>query len=157
MAADILAELTPIRDVRITIAPELVVDGDADLLRIALHNLLSNAWKFTSKVAVPEIEVGRTEQDGAPVYFVRDNGAGFPMRNAGRLFAAFQRLHTTTDFEGTGIGLAIVQRVVHRHGGRIWAEGEPGVGATFRFTLPDPPDHEGPPVAEHPRTAGDTA
>ena len=135
LATDILAELTPRRAVRMLIEPGLVVRGDEALLRIALNNLLSNAWKFTSKVAAPEIEVGRTERDGVPVYFVRDNGAGFDMRKASRLFVAFQRLHSTKEFEGTGIGLAIVQRIVHRHGGRIWAEAHEGRGATFSFTL----------------------
>ncbi|MGH7440185.1 MAG: sensor histidine kinase, partial [Polyangiaceae bacterium] len=100
-----------------------------------LENLLGNAWKFTSKVADPEIVFGREQRDSAPVYFVRDNGAGFDMAHAAKLFGAFQRLHRTSDFEGTGIGLATVQRVVRRHGGRIWAESRVNAGATFYFTL----------------------
>lgn len=135
LARDIVGGLAPPRDARIAIEPDLIVRGDEDLLRIVLTNLLSNAWKFTARVAVPEIELGRTERDGAAVYFVRDNGAGFDMQEAARLFGAFQRLHTAKDFEGNGIGLAIVQRIVHRHGGRVWAEGAPGRGATFSFTL----------------------
>jgi two-component system, cell cycle sensor histidine kinase and response regulator CckA len=135
LAGGILGGLTPSRTARITIEPDLIVRGDESLLHIALGNLLSNAWKFTGKVALPEIEFGRTERDGAPVYFVRDNGAGFDMRQAARLFGAFQRLHARQDFEGNGIGLAIVQRIVHRHGGRVWAEGDEGRGATFSFTL----------------------
>lgn len=135
LAADIVGELAQTRAVRVSIEPDLIVRGDKNLLRIALENLLSNAWKFTSKVAAPAIELGRTERDGVPVYFVRDNGAGFDMRRASELFVAFHRLHAAKDFEGTGIGLAIVQRIVHRHGGRIWAEGAAGRGATFSFTL----------------------
>jgi len=135
LARDILGGLTPSRTARITIEPDLIVRGDEELLRIALGNLLANAWKFTGKVALPEIELGRTERDGVPVYYVRDNGAGFDMQQAPRLFGAFQRLHSAKEFEGNGIGLAIVQRIVQRHGGRIWAEGDEGRGATFSFTL----------------------
>jgi signal transduction histidine kinase len=135
LASEIIAELKPIRDVRITIEGGIIAHGDGPLLRIVLTNLLANAWKFTGKVAAPEITFGLTTSDGAPVYFVHDNGAGFDMNYASRLFGAFQRLHSTAEFEGTGVGLAIVQRIVHRHGGRIWAEGEVGRGATFSFTL----------------------
>jgi light-regulated signal transduction histidine kinase (bacteriophytochrome) len=100
--------------------------------------LLGNAWKFTSKTASPRIEFGRRPAEGEqPLFFVRDNGAGFEMAHADRLFGAFQRLHQQADFAGSGIGLATVQRVVNRHGGRAWAEGQPGQGATFYFTLPD--------------------
>ena len=99
-----------------------------------LENLIGNAWKFTAKQDQPRIEVGR-DSAASRVLFVRDNGAGFDMAQADRLFGAFQRLHSEAEFEGTGIGLATVQRIVRRHGGRIWAEGEPGKGATFHFTF----------------------
>jgi light-regulated signal transduction histidine kinase (bacteriophytochrome) len=123
------------RRVEITIAAAIVAEGDARLLRIALENLLGNAWKFTSKCAEPRIEVGVTAVGESSAYFVRDNGAGFDMAYASKLFGAFQRLHSTDEFEGTGIGLATVQRIINRHGGRIWAIGEVGCGATFYFTL----------------------
>jgi len=112
----------------------LEVDADPRLATIVLENLIGNAWKFTAKQDQPRIEVGR-ESAARSALFVRDNGAGFDMAYADRLFGAFQRLHTAAEFEGTGIGLATVQRIVRRHGGRIWAEGEPGKGATFRFTF----------------------
>ena len=109
--------------------------GDACLLQIVLENLLGNAWKFTSREPEAKIEFGVTERDGHRSYYVRDNGAGFEMAYADKLFVPFQRLHGTDEFEGTGIGLATVQRVIHRHGGQVQAEGEPGEGATFYFTL----------------------
>jgi light-regulated signal transduction histidine kinase (bacteriophytochrome) len=102
-----------------------------------LSNLMGNAWKFTSKQEQPEIAFGQERREGKTVYFVRDNGAGFDMAFADKLFGAFQRLHTADQFEGTGIGLATVQRIVNRHGGRVWAEGAVNQGATFYFTLPD--------------------
>jgi light-regulated signal transduction histidine kinase (bacteriophytochrome) len=105
------------------------------LLAVVLENLLSNAWKFTSKRAAARIRFGRDERDGKPVYFVRDNGAGFDMAAAQNLFMPFQRLHTRGEFEGTGIGLATVRRAVQRHDGKVWAESEIGNGATFYFTL----------------------
>jgi signal transduction histidine kinase len=111
--------------------------ADAALVRALMTNLLGNAWKFTGKRAKARIEVGqRGEEKGQPVFFVRDNGAGFDMAHARRLFGAFQRLHRQEEFPGTGVGLATVQRIVTRHGGRIWAEGRPDDGATFFFTLP---------------------
>jgi PAS domain S-box-containing protein len=115
----------------------LLTHGDKRLLRIMLSNMLGNSWKFTSKQEHPEIAFGHEQRDGETVYFVRDNGAGFDMAFADKLFGAFQRLHTADEFEGTGIGLATVQRIVNRHGGRVWAEGAVNQGATFYFTLPD--------------------
>ena len=131
-----LEQRNPGRQVEFVVAPALVVNADADLLRSALENLLSNAWKFTGKHARARIEVGSVQHDGETAFFVRDDGAGFDPAYANELFGAFQRLHTPEEFEGTGIGLAIVQRVVHRHGGRVWAAGETEKGATFYFTLP---------------------
>jgi light-regulated signal transduction histidine kinase (bacteriophytochrome) len=105
------------------------------MLRIALENLLENAWKYTTKARQPQIEVGAAQNGGPAVYYVRDNGAGFDMRYADKLFGAFQRLHNEQEFSGTGIGLATVQRIVHRHGGRIWADAVVDAGASFYFTL----------------------
>ncbi len=113
----------------------VVAHGDAPLLRAVLENLLGNAWKFTGNQPEARIVFGKEETPGGTVYFVKDNGAGFEMAYANKLFAPFQRLHSVRDFAGTGIGLATVQRIVRRHGGRIWAEGVVGKGATFRFTL----------------------
>lgn len=124
------------RSVEFIIAPGVVAQGDIRLLLMVLENLLSNAWKFTSNKAHPRIEFGTLPQpDGKDAYFVRDNGAGFDMAYSHKLFGAFQRLHTTDEFPGTGIGLATVQRIIHRHGGRVWAEGTLEQGATFYFTL----------------------
>jgi signal transduction histidine kinase len=130
-----LQENEPGRTVDIKIRPGVIVTGDSQLLRIALENLLENAWKFTSKQAESRIEFGVTQPSGEPTYFVRDNGAGFDMTYSDRLFGPFQRLHPQDEFPGSGIGLATVQRIVHRHGGRVWAEGLVGQGATFQFTL----------------------
>jgi len=116
--------------------PGLVVQGDPRLLEAALTNLLDNAWKFSGKVARPRVEFGSHAGPDGLVFHVRDNGAGFDMRHAGKLFGVFQRMHSQGEFPGTGIGLATVQRVVHRHGGRVWAESAPGAGTTFYFTLP---------------------
>jgi len=125
----------PWRVIDAEIAPDVRAGCDARLLRIALENLLGNAWKFTSKLEKAHVEFGSVSQQGDTVYFVRDNGAGFDMAYASQLFGPFQRLHQATEFEGTGIGLATVQRIVHRHGGRVWAESAVGRGATFYFTL----------------------
>jgi PAS domain S-box-containing protein len=125
------------RTVKVEIQEGLIGHGDKRLLRIVLSNLLGNAWKFTSKQEHSEIAFGKQQLDGETVYFVRDNGAGFDMAFADKLFGAFQRLHTGKEFEGTGIGLATVQRIINRHGGRVWAEGAVGQGAKFFFTLPD--------------------
>ena len=110
-------------------------DADPALLRQALLNLIGNAFKYTGKTAQPRVEIGCERRKSEDVLFVHDNGAGFDMKYAGKLFGVFQRLHPGKDFEGTGVGLAIVQRIVTRHGGRIWAHAEPGKGATFYFTL----------------------
>jgi PAS domain S-box-containing protein len=123
------------RPVAVTIAEGLWADADPRLARIVIDNLLANAWKFTRKVAAPRIEVGVTENGERRAFFVRDNGAGFDMAFANKLFVPFQRLHTVTEFPGTGIGLANVQRILHRHGGEIWAEGAIDCGATFYFTF----------------------
>jgi two-component system, NtrC family, sensor kinase len=133
------------RQVELVVADGLVAAGDGRWLTVALENLLGNAWKFTGKRADARIEIGSSGDRGCRTYFVRDNGAGFDMNYASKLFGVFQRLHSAKEFEGTGIGLATVQRVVRRHGGRIWAEGEVGRGATFFFTLDGAPslDHRG--------------
>ncbi|HVK55152.1 MAG TPA: response regulator [Burkholderiales bacterium] len=111
------------------------VEGDSRLLRIAVENLLGNAWKFTTKTATPRVEFGSVQMDGAQVCFIRDNGVGFNMEHAGKLFAPFQRLHSMEAFEGTGIGLAIVQRIIDRHGGRIWVESTVGEGTVLYFVV----------------------
>jgi len=139
MAHAVVAQLRanePNRRVEVLIADGLVAQGDPHLLRVVLDNLLGNAWKFTSKRASARIEFGREQTEAIWPYYVRDNGAGFDMTLVTKLFAPFRRLHDVSDFEGSGIGLATVQRIVRRHGGRIWGEGAENQGATFRFTLP---------------------
>jgi signal transduction histidine kinase len=125
----------PNRSVDFVNAEGAVAQGDGPLLRALLENLLGNAWKFTGDKASPRIVFGVENGGDTPVYYVQDNGAGFDMAYAAKLFAPFQRLHTQREFAGTGVGLATVQRIVQRHGGRIWADGAVGQGATFRFTL----------------------
>ncbi|HEY6801990.1 MAG TPA: PAS domain S-box protein [Pyrinomonadaceae bacterium] len=140
LAEGVFAELKNIdkdRSVDIHIQSDLAVQCDRRLMRIVLVNLIGNAWKFTSQRPRAEVTFGQAQENGEKVYFVRDNGAGFDMAFAGKLFGAFQRLHTVSEFEGTGIGLATVQRIIHRHGGRVWAEGKPNEGATFYFALPN--------------------
>jgi signal transduction histidine kinase len=138
LAAQVVEELRsrePGRTVEFRIQPEVRAMGDPRLLRHVFDNLLANSWKFTSRNPQPRIEFGAQNGDGEIRYFVRDNGVGFDMAYAGRLFSPFQRLHARSEFEGSGIGLATVQRVVRRHGGRVWAEAQPERGATFYFTL----------------------
>lgn len=137
-ATAILADLArhcPSRQVDVQVAQGLMADADPELVHIALQNLIDNAWKYTGRTERPRIEIGASPNGAVRVFHVRDNGAGFDMAHAGRLFGPFQRLHHERDFEGTGIGLAIVERIVARHGGRIWAEGVVDAGATFYFTL----------------------
>ncbi len=131
----VLQDLDSSRQIEWSIAPEVQVVGDSGLLRVVLQNLLGNAWKYSAKRQQACIEFGVTEQADRPAYFVRDNGAGFDMAYASKLFGAFQRLHLATEFPGTGIGLAIVARIIQRHGGAVWAEGAVDQGATFWFTL----------------------
>ena len=134
-----LRGLEPDRRVEVAVAEGLSCVGDRTLLRAALANLIGNAWKFTSKREKARIEVGKSgEENGAPVFFVLDNGAGFNTQYAQKLFGVFQRLHSQEEFPGTGVGLATVQRIVQKHGGRIWAKSRPNEGAAFYFTLPDP-------------------
>jgi PAS domain S-box-containing protein len=130
-----LREADPARDVEIVVQDGLAAEGDASLLAVVMENLLGNAWKFTGKRAKARVEVGLTSKSGVRAFFVRDNGTGFDMAHVSKLFGAFQRLHSTSDFPGTGIGLAMVQRIVRRHGGQIWTESELDRGATFFFTL----------------------
>jgi light-regulated signal transduction histidine kinase (bacteriophytochrome) len=138
MAHEVAAELKlaePERRVTFLIADGVSADGDAALLRVVLDNLLGNAWKYNGTRDDGIIEFGTTEVDGKPAYFVRDNGAGFDMADADKLFTPFQRLPGAEECRGFGIGLATVERIIRRHGGRVWAEGEPGEGACFYFTL----------------------
>jgi signal transduction histidine kinase len=139
LAREISADLRqrdPQRTVDLSIDPALTATGDPQLLRLVLQNLLENSWKYTAKRAEGVIEFGATQRQGERVFFVRDNGVGFAMTQASQMFEPFQRLPGTEDFKGSGVGLATVNRIIERHGGRIWAEGEEGVGAIFYFTLP---------------------
>ncbi|MDX3904130.1 MAG: PAS domain-containing protein [Pigmentiphaga sp.] len=141
IARDVLAGLRnsqPERPVELELPGPSYADCDPGLMRIALDNLLGNAWKFTGCRAEPRIQFGCFARGACTVYFVRDNGAGFDLQNAERLFGAFQRFHRASDFPGTGVGLATVRRIINRHGGQIWAESAPGQGATFYFTLETP-------------------
>ncbi|WP_318258234.1 ATP-binding protein [Geobacter anodireducens] len=138
LAREILDELNtaePERRVSVTLPDRLECCADPDLIRSALRNLLENAWKYTARNPDAAIEFGVTQDAGTPVYYVKDNGAGFDMRYAGKLFEPFQRLHGEGWFGGTGVGLATVDRIIRRHGGRIWAEAELEKGAIFYFTL----------------------
>jgi signal transduction histidine kinase len=140
-----LSRRDPGRQVELVVQEGLTVRGDEALLRSVLENLLDNAWKFTSRHERARIELGVREEGGQPIFFVRDDGAGFDPSYAQDLFRPFERLHKESDFPGTGVGLAIVQRIVRRHGGRVWAEGLPEQGATFSFTLADPNAGDGEP------------
>ena len=138
-AAAALREKYPGHNVQLDIAPNMHVEGDARLLRIAMDCLLANAWKFTIRAAQPTVSVGvQTGQTGGHIYFVRDNGVGFDMAYANKLFVPFQRLHPEAEFQGSGIGLVTAQRVIARHNGRIWAEAQANEGATFYFTINAP-------------------
>jgi len=132
---DDLRRANPARAVEIAIEPGLKASGDAGLMRTVLQNLLENAWKFTGRTEAPRVVFGRKDMDGERVFYVQDNGAGFDMAHANKLFGPFQRLHGVEEFPGTGVGLASVHRAIRRHGGRVWAEAAPGRGATFFFTL----------------------
>lgn len=136
-----LRQRDPSRPVDFRIDPGMIVDADERLLHAVLENLMSNAFKFTSKKEDAVIAVGSTDQEGRRAYFVRDNGAGFDSTQAARMFTAFQRLHSSSEFEGTGIGLATVKRIIEKHGGAIWADGQIGQGAAFYFTLGETPLH----------------
>lgn len=125
----------PEKKIQISIADNLVVSGDKQLLKIVVQNLLENAWKYSGKTENPKIEFGKTKQSGKEVFFVKDNGVGFDMKYAGKLFGVFQRLHSTKEFPGSGVGLSTVQRIIQRHNGQIWAEAKVNEGATFFFTL----------------------
>jgi hypothetical protein len=141
IAHEIIAKFqaqSPERKVELVVADDVTAFGDPGLLQLVMENLLANAWKYTGRSELARIEVGVRRLAGESEFFVRDNGVGFDMANAGKLFVPFQRLHSASEFEGTGIGLATVQRIIQRHGGRIRAEAESGKGATFTFTLPDP-------------------
>jgi light-regulated signal transduction histidine kinase (bacteriophytochrome) len=135
---DELQAAQPERPAKFTIPPRIMVQADARLLEIAVRNLLENAWKFTRKCGEACIEIGLTEKNGETVYFVKDNGVGFNMKNADMLFQPFRRFHSEQDYPGTGIGLATVRRIIRRHGGDIWAESAVDKGATFYFTLGEP-------------------
>jgi len=140
IAAD-LQDQQPNRHAVFAIPNGVHADCDAHLLRVLLENLLGNAWKYTSKQATARIEMGQMSQKDERVYFVRDDGAGFDMQNAAKLFAPFQRFHASAEFEGSGIGLATVRRITHLHGGRVWADSRADQGTTVFFTLEPPPVH----------------
>jgi light-regulated signal transduction histidine kinase (bacteriophytochrome) len=135
---DDLRRQWPQHAVALHIEPGLQVQGDPTLLRVVLENLLGNAWKYTTKCAAPAVRFERSGEGAAQTFCVRDNGAGFDMRYADRLFGVFQRLHSASEFQGTGVGLASVRRIVQRHGGEVWAEAEVGRGATFHFSIGSP-------------------
>jgi light-regulated signal transduction histidine kinase (bacteriophytochrome) len=147
VAREVVQELRqsdPHREVVFVIADRLQVEADAVLMRVAITNLLENAWKYTGRCEQALISFGREVCNGQNVFVVRDNGAGFDMTYASKLFAPFQRLHSAREFPGSGVGLACVARVVHKHGGRIWADARTGEGAAFFFTIPDAVSDERP-------------
>ena len=155
IVAEELQKQAPERDTQFVIADAVTAQGDPRLLRNVMENLLGNAWKFTSRREGAQIDFGVTVQEGTTVYYVRDNGAGFDMAYANKLFGAFQRLHGTKEFEGTGIGLATVQRIIRRHGGRIWADGAPQQGAVFYFTLEAAPPVKTPSLSQGEKVRSD--
>jgi light-regulated signal transduction histidine kinase (bacteriophytochrome) len=134
---DDFREVDPEREVDIEISDNVRARCDQRLIKLVIQNLLDNAWKFTSKLPKAQIEFSSQDQEGEVVFFVKDNGAGFNMEYKDKLFIPFQRLHQDEDFEGSGIGLATVQRIINRHGGRVWAESELDTGSTFYFTIPE--------------------
>jgi light-regulated signal transduction histidine kinase (bacteriophytochrome) len=138
-----LRQTEPHRDVVFAISDSLGTHADPGMMRVALTNLLGNAWKYTGRRQQALISFGQEERDGQRVFSVRDNGAGFDMSFASKLFAPFQRLHSAREFPGSGVGLACVARVIHKHGGRIWADAKTGEGAAFFFTIPDKPNMVG--------------
>jgi len=138
-----LKQADPERSVTFSVQPGLHAHGDPRLLRIVMENLLGNAWKFTGKRTHARIDVGMVKEEAETIYFVRDNGAGFDMDYRDKLLGALQRLHDASEFPGSGIGLATVERVIHRHGGRIWAESVAGKGSTFYFTLGEAENNSG--------------
>jgi light-regulated signal transduction histidine kinase (bacteriophytochrome) len=131
-----LRQADPLREVALAVEPRVTATGDTELVWTALENLVGNAWKFTSHTPDARIEFGRVQREGEEVFFLRDNGAGFDMAYAAKLFKPFERLHGPDEFPGTGVGLAIVHRIMERHGGRVWLESAPGAGTTCYFTLP---------------------
>jgi signal transduction histidine kinase len=135
----------PRPEAQVRIAPNLTARAEPRLMQNVLQNLIENAWKFTQEVPRPVIEFGCFTEGKRPVFYIRDNGVGFDPAFAGKLFGAFERLHNAADYPGTGIGLATVKRIIERHGGKVWAEGELGRGATFFFTVPDEPTEATPP------------
>jgi light-regulated signal transduction histidine kinase (bacteriophytochrome) len=135
--AVLLKESAPERKVVFKIADQLSVRGDETLLKAAIANLMENSWKYTGKKESATIELGRKQEGDSTIFYLRDDGVGFDMRYADKLFGPFQRMHRESEYEGTGIGLATVQRIIHRHGGRIWADAAVDGGATFFFTLSD--------------------
>jgi signal transduction histidine kinase len=161
LVAEELARSAPERQVTLRVQPGLTADADLHLIQALLENLFANAWKFTSRRDKPVVEFGATVTDHETAYFVRDNGVGFDPTHAERLFSAFSRLHTVSEFPGTGIGLATVRRIVERHGGRVWAEAAPDAGATFFWTLSRPGDlrreRKLPQVASAPISRGDAS
>jgi signal transduction histidine kinase len=130
-----ICQRDPARKIRIYIEDGLEIQADPALMRMVLDNLLGNAWKYTGKTIDPEISFGQMVTKTKKIFYVRDNGAGFDMSKADKLFNPFQRFHSSADFQGTGVGLATVRRIIERHGGRVWAEAEPGKGATFYFLI----------------------
>ncbi|GIK44778.1 MAG: hypothetical protein BroJett012_06810 [Betaproteobacteria bacterium] len=138
--AEQLRRENPLRQAAFDLPQSIHVEADEALLQIVVENLLSNAWKYTAKAEVAHITLGVLDQEGVPIYYISDNGTGFDMKQAGKLFQAFERLHENSEFKGTGVGLATVQRIIQRHGGQVWAESAPGAGATFYFSLAPEPE-----------------